>query len=299
MNTRKLIVSLLLTFVGMVSTALADTTQKQATVASVTGNATVTMPDGTTAVLAAGMKVPQGATINTGADGDVLLESHAGYVTSIKKNSIVLVEEISVTANNGKVVKENTTLDLKGGNLVAMLDPKKKAVNNYQVRTPKGVAAARGTVFTITVQYGTSTVSIAVVNGSITVTSTDKASSQSLTVNAGQVTSDGQAVTALNESQAELLAVVAAAAAVAADKGLITAAEAQQVASNIVTAVPAAASAVKEAVQQSAPNQAAAINTSVDTAASNSTSTVTTPATTPTTTVTDVTVRSGSGGPGS
>ena len=300
MNTRKLIVSLLLAIVGMVSTALADTTQRQATVASVTGNATVTMPDGTTAVLAAGMKVPQGATINTGADGDVLLESHAGYVTSIKRNSIVLVEEISVTANNGKVVKENTTLDLKGGNLVAMLDPKKKAINNYQVRTPKGVAAARGTVFTITVQIGTSTVTIAVVNGSITVNSTgNELGGQSLTVNAGQVTSDGQAVTALSASQAELLAVVAAAAAVAADKGLISSAEAQQVASNIVTAVPAAASAVKEAVQQSAPNQAAAINSSVDTAAATSTSTVTVPATTPTTPVTDVTVRSGSGGPGS
>src|SRR5437879_1751994 len=147
MNTRKLVI-LLTALVGLAATASAQTTQTQATVARVSGSATVSMPDGSTAPLTAGMKVAQGATITTGADGDVYLESHAGYLTAIKHDSVVAVDEISVTSSGGKVTEEKTLLDLKSGNLVAKLDPTKKAVNNYQVRTPKGVAAARGTVFT-------------------------------------------------------------------------------------------------------------------------------------------------------
>jgi hypothetical protein len=113
------------------------------------------------------MKVAQGATITTGADGDVYLESHAGYVTSIKGDSVVTVDEISVVSEGGQVKEERTMLDLKSGNLVAKLDPRKKSVNNYQVRTPKGVAAARGTVFTV--MFRGQKYSVAVVNGTVSI----------------------------------------------------------------------------------------------------------------------------------
>ena len=141
MNTRKLALTLT-ALLGLAVSAFAQTTQTQATVARVTGTATVTQADGTTTALTAGMKVAQGATITTGADGDVYLESHAGYVTSIKGDSVVTVDEISVVSEGGQVKEERTMLDLKSGNLVAKLDPKKKSVNNYQVRTPKGSYSA-------------------------------------------------------------------------------------------------------------------------------------------------------------
>jgi hypothetical protein len=166
MDTRKL--ALLFTaLVGLAASAFAQTTHTQAFVARVTGAATVTLPDGTTTPLTAGMKVSQGATITTGADGDVYLESHAGYLTSIKGDSVVTVDEISVTTEGSKVTEERTMLDLKSGNLVAKLDPNKKAINNYQVRTPEGVAAAQGTTFVI--QYKGRTMKLAVVNGAVTV----------------------------------------------------------------------------------------------------------------------------------
>ncbi|HEY0864846.1 MAG TPA: FecR domain-containing protein [Lacunisphaera sp.] len=167
MNTRKL--TLLFTaLLGLAVSAFAQTKTTEATVARVTGSATVTLPDGSTQPLTAGMKVAQGSIITTGADGDLYLESHAGYVTSIKKDSVVEVNEISVTSAGGKVTEERTLLDLKSGNLVANLDPKKKSVNNYQVRTPKGVAAARGTTFTVNFRGGVYT--IAVVNGQVVLT---------------------------------------------------------------------------------------------------------------------------------
>ncbi|MBL9218113.1 MAG: FecR domain-containing protein [Opitutaceae bacterium] len=200
MKTRKLTL-LLAALVGLATSALAQTTQTQATVARVTGAATVTLPDGSTTPLTAGMKVAQGSTITTGADGDVYLESHAGYVTSIKHDSVVAVDEISVITEGGQVKEERTMLDLKSGNLVAKLDPKKKAVNNYQVRTPKGVAAARGTVFTV--MFRGRSYAVAVVNGEVSIAPTEAYMSDGVlqsivggtdsasTVTAGQILTDG------------------------------------------------------------------------------------------------------------
>lgn len=164
MIPRKLVL-LLASLMLAVTTAVAQTVQTTATVARVTGTATVTLADGTTQSLTAGMKLAQGTTITTGADGDVYLETHTGYLSAIKADSVVTVDEVSVVTENGQVKEERTMLDLKSGNLVANLDPKKKAINNYQVRTPKGVAAARGTTFVI--QYKGETVTVAVVGGTV------------------------------------------------------------------------------------------------------------------------------------
>ena len=95
------------------------------------------------------IKVPQGATITTGAASEVYLQAHTGTVATVKANSSVSLDELSVTTENGRVTRETTAINLKSGNLVSALDPAKRNVNNYQVRTPKGVAAARGTTFTV------------------------------------------------------------------------------------------------------------------------------------------------------
>ena len=290
MNIRKLVL-LFAGLLGLAATAFAQTVNTEATVARVTGAVTVTLPNGgATVPLLAGMKVAQGSTIKTGADGDVYLESHAGYVTAIKKDSTVLMEEISVTTMNGKVTEEKTLLDLKNGNLVAKLDPTKKAVNNYQVRTPKGVAAARGTVFTV--QYRGGTYTIAVVNGVVSVTppsgsfagasvqSTNVApdegrgprhfrDDQPFTVSAGELTqrADGASggwqrfgyaeYAASTKDMAnqlrEIMALAVATVAVAAQNNIggTTAQEAADVAKAVLTAVPSAAAEAAALMKQS------------------------------------------------
>jgi hypothetical protein len=271
MNLRKSLVSLLVALIGLGSTALAQTQTSEATVQRVTGTATVTLADGSTAALTQGMKVPQGATITTGADGDVYLESHAGYVSSIKADSVVTVEEISVTSENGQVKEEKTLLDLKSGNLVAKLDPKKKSVNNYQVRTPKGVAAARGTVFTV--QYKGGNYTIAVVNGQVLVTPPSGSWSDGSTNRQSIEVSNGKAFTnwnnrspitlnlaslnssdaGINNSLRDVLALAVATVAVAAQNGIggTTAAEAASVAQTIMAAVPAVAEQAGALMKQS------------------------------------------------
>lgn len=277
MNTRKILSSLLVALVGLGTSALAQTQTTEATVHRVTGAATVTLPDGSTVALTQGMKVPQGATITTGADGDVYLESHAGYVTSIKKDSVVTLDEISVTSENGQVKEEKTMLDLKSGNLVAKLDPKKKSVNNYQVRTPKGVAAARGTTFTV--QYKGGTYAIAVVDGVVTITPPAGAglvgTGKGLQVNAGQllVTEGGTpsyqgsinlANTGMGQAAVdarELLALAVATVAVAAQNNIggTTPAEAAAVASAVFAVVPAAAEQAGALMTQSGVTSTAVI----------------------------------------
>lgn len=153
MNTRKLFL-LLTACLGLTAVAAAQTQTTDATVSKVSGSATVTLADGSMKSLKTGDKIPQGATITTGADGDLYLQTHASTTAILKANTTVSVEELSVTADSGKVTEEKTMLNLKSGNLISVLDPSKKKVNNYNVRTPKGVAAARGTSFSVSVSAG-------------------------------------------------------------------------------------------------------------------------------------------------
>jgi len=281
MKLRKFLLPLLAALSGLAASAFAQTQTTLATIAKVQGAATVTLADGTVSVLTVGMKVPQGATLTTGPDGDVFLESHPGYVTAIKPGSTVLLEEISVTTTGGRVTEEKTLLDLKNGDVVAILDPKKKSVNNYQVRTAAGVAQANGTVFTVQFKGGTYT--IAVVNGQVSITppgggtrtpmeagmmiSANESSSGYTLDSAQTMASFGLAGTAsaiageaanlqnqMNELS-ELMAVVVATVAVAAQNGIggTTAAEAAQVAGAVFASVPGAAAQAAALITQSTP----------------------------------------------
>lgn len=284
MKLRKFLLPLLAALSGLAATAFAQTQTTLATIAKVEGAATVTLADGTITPLTVGMKVPQGATLTTGPDGNVYLESHPGYVTAIKPGSTVLLEEISVTTTGGRVTEEKTLLDLKNGDVVAILDPKKKSVNNYQVRTAAGVAQANGTVFTVQFKGGTYT--IAVVNGQVSVTppggggatplnagyfiALNEAAAginlevaqiiggAGLAVGVAGIAGDAAGMQAAANEMSELMAVVVATVAVAAQNNIggTTAAEAAQVAQAVFASVPgAAAQAAALITQSTAPGQ--------------------------------------------
>ena len=71
--------------------------------------------------------------------------------------------EVLVTTLTGNA----PTLELKGGSLVSQVDRAKLAGRTYGVKTPRGVAAARGTVYTVNVQGTTYTVVTA--SGTVTI----------------------------------------------------------------------------------------------------------------------------------
>ena len=127
----------------------------QATVLKVTGSVQVQLPGQSAMVdLQVGDKIPQGAVITTGAGAEAYIQPFSGTVSTIKENSTVEIEKLSQTTEGGVVKQANTLLNLRSGNLVSNLDPSKRAFNNYGVRTPKGVAAARGTSYSVSVSAG-------------------------------------------------------------------------------------------------------------------------------------------------
>src|SRR5262249_41930380 len=63
-------------------------------------------------------------------------------------------------ATAGEVVMSRSAiLDLKKGTVVSLIDPAKRNVNHYAIRTPKGLAQAHGTSFAVSV--GDSDMSVA------------------------------------------------------------------------------------------------------------------------------------------
>jgi hypothetical protein len=155
--------------------AAADTVTPDAVVLQITGSVMVQLPGQTTPVaLAEGAHIPQGATIITGADSEVSIRPIGGVVSTVKANTTVQIEKLSVTTDNGTISNQTALISLLSGNLVSTLDPSKKHINNYGVRTPKGVAAARGTIYAVGVDAGGSTfatlsgvVAIALADGNV------------------------------------------------------------------------------------------------------------------------------------
>jgi hypothetical protein len=142
-----------------------------AKVVKLTGDVQVQLPGESEAKpLTADMAIPQGSTIVTGPGAEVYVEALPGDVATIKANTTVSIEKLAHEQQGGVVTSQEALLDLKKGNIISTLDPTKKAINHYGVKTPKGVAAARGTVYGTSVTFagGESTTTVATMTGVVT-----------------------------------------------------------------------------------------------------------------------------------
>ncbi len=118
------------------------------------------------------MEVPQNAQINTTSGQEVYVEVVSGVVASIKPNSQVIVNSLT-----GPTLE----LELRQGSLVSQIDKARIAGKTYGVRTARGVAAARGTAFSVSVSNNG--FSIASTADSVTFTS----SAGTFTIQAGMI----------------------------------------------------------------------------------------------------------------
>lgn len=144
MNFSKILGVLLLLFTA---TALLG---QNATVMRMTGakSAMVLLPDASEETpLREGQEVPAGALITVGDDTKLFLRTFQGAITTAAAGSVFMIEEVKANDDG----TETTRIELRGGDIVANLDPTKKGIHDYRVRTPKGVAAARGTTYTVSV----------------------------------------------------------------------------------------------------------------------------------------------------
>jgi len=126
-------------------------TLNEAVVLKVTGVPMVIIGSQPARELKVGDKLPQGALITTSGNAEVDIQTFSGSVTTIKPGSNVTLNKLSLTTEGGKVTKQTALLDLTVGTVVSTLDPAKKSINDYSIQTPRGIAAARGTKYSVTV----------------------------------------------------------------------------------------------------------------------------------------------------
>lgn len=216
--------------VSLLNVAHAQETLTQATVLAVKGSAQVRLSGGLTVPATVGLKLSQGAAITTGNDAQVSIQAHDGIVAVLAGTSQVEIEKLSVSPNGTR----NTMMNLRSGNLATSLDPSRKSINNYGVRTAKGVAMAHGTTMTVSVivSVNGNYYTVSVLAGNVTVNWEGGLAVSIVGNTPSDVTSNGQQAMSLHDALATgsipgitdaLTAAAAAVATVATSTGQITA----------------------------------------------------------------------------
>lgn len=129
------------------------TTESSAKVLSVIGTVMVEIPGGSGATVPKeGDLLPKGTIVKTEAASELYFAPYQGVIATLRPVGQMEIEKISLTTAQGALKKQTAIIKLKDGTLVSMIDPTFKDVTDYGVRTPKGVAHANGTAFSVTVQ---------------------------------------------------------------------------------------------------------------------------------------------------
>lgn len=92
----------------------------------------------------AGVIIPEKSLVETGPGVELFVETFSGAVVTVRQNSRLLIEELNAGTRRAR-------LNLRSGQVVSTLDPAQRDRTDYSIATPTGVAAARGTVFSVTV----------------------------------------------------------------------------------------------------------------------------------------------------
>ncbi len=126
---------------------------------SMTGDVQISS-DGTNFVPAEGAQsIPAGTTIRTGADSSAVVVPMQGAAVQVASNTTVTLESLFTGT------KRTAELQLRSGTVSALLDPTRATATDFRIRTPQGVAAARGTHYGVAHVNGQTV--IAVKDGSV------------------------------------------------------------------------------------------------------------------------------------
>ena len=101
-----------------------------------------------------------GTTIRTGANGVALVLTVPGAAIRVESKSEIVLNELEFEKAGGKIVKRKAALDLKSGTISALIEKNDPETTNFTIKTPQGVAAARGTFFAVSVDEGKSLIAV-------------------------------------------------------------------------------------------------------------------------------------------
>lgn len=113
------------------------------------GDVKVIPKDGAEVAVKAGDTVAEGSTVKTGADSRAVIVITPRSAIRVGADSEVVIETVDETAS-----PKNVMIDVKSGGLGALLKPNAADELDFKIRTPSGVAAARGTFYAVVVEDG-------------------------------------------------------------------------------------------------------------------------------------------------
>lgn len=127
-----------------------DQPTKAGTATLVVGEVTYQLPGEDMAKkLTTGMELVQGASITTGSNSRVVVLTSRQSAIRIGSGSTVVLDEM--TAEAGPDKKPRVQVHLRKGSLGALIKSKELGAMDFSVKTPHGVAAARGTFYAVAV----------------------------------------------------------------------------------------------------------------------------------------------------
>jgi hypothetical protein len=122
---------------------------------SVSGTVEVAPPGSSSyAPLAKGAVVPIGSTVRTGDDGVAVIVTTPGSAIQIGNSSVVKINKLAFAKTGGDVTQRQAVVQLTTGVVSALIDPSTPKITDFQVQTPEGAAAARGTFYAVLVYHG-------------------------------------------------------------------------------------------------------------------------------------------------
>jgi hypothetical protein len=169
--------------------------QTHAIVRTVAGTATYTVPGGVAAQLKPNVELNPGDTIVTGPDSFAWISVNGlSSALSVSANTTMVIERMTTAGSVGESNRvTDTALNLKLGSILGLVS-KLSADSRYEIKTPHGVAAIRGTDFAVSVAQlsgGKYAATFTSLHGQVIVAADVKGAMQTKTLNGGEYWTPG------------------------------------------------------------------------------------------------------------
>ena len=107
-----------------------------------------------------GQELAVGSTIRTGGDGTADIVTTPGSAIQVGNNSNLRLNALAFARTGSAVTERQAHIELTKGVVSALIDPSTPKITDFQVQTPEGAAAARGTFYAVMVSHGRTYVSV-------------------------------------------------------------------------------------------------------------------------------------------
>ena len=161
MNSKFLQMLIAAAMISLAGAVNASAETVKAIVDSVQGTVEAAPPgSGSFARVHKGQELSVGTTIRTGSNSSAIIATTPGSAIKLGPDSNLRLNALAFAKSGNTVTQREAHLKLTSGVVSALIDPSTPKVTDFQVETPQGAAAARGTFYAVMVYNGKAYVSV-------------------------------------------------------------------------------------------------------------------------------------------